>query len=220
MSKVKVKICDVRSPEAAYICAQEGVDFLGLHQIYAPLSEKKIYMFNAIKQAAPNLSMVLVTRETNLDKLLKMCLLFEWDYVQMHFDIEALEVEKFKKRLRNNGSSINIISVIETGNIIKGAQQTISKASDFLLFDSSIQGGTGVLSKGEDLAKISSVFSSIPYFVAGGLTPNNVASVIEKTHPYAVDVQSGVEYSNDCLKHHKDPKLIQAFVKAVKGCRV
>lgn len=219
MSKVKVKICDVRSPEAAYICAQEGVDYLGLHQIYAPITEERICMFNTIKQAAPNLSLVLVTREANLDKLLEMCLLFEWDYVQMHFEIEALEVEKFKERLRNNGSLTKIISVIETGNIIKGSQH-ISKASDFLLFDSSIRGGTGVLSKREDLSKISSITTNIPYFVAGGLTPENVVSVIEKTHPYAVDVQSGVEFSNDCLKHHKDPKLIRAFVKAVKGCNV
>ncbi|KNY30554.1 phosphoribosylanthranilate isomerase [Pseudobacteroides cellulosolvens] len=220
MEKVKVKICDVRTPEVAAFCAQEGVDFLGLHQIWAPITNEKLGIFQSIKQAAPGLSLVLVTKESNLDKLLEMCLQFEWNCVQMHFQTAQHNIVKFKEKLRANGSSIKIISVIETRSLIAESLQSISKVSDFLLFDSSMRGGTGVLSDRESLAKVSSVVKGIPYFVAGGLTPENVVSVIGLTRPFAVDVQSGVESSDPDLKHHKDPKRIKAFVEAVKSCNL
>lgn len=50
-----------------------------------------------------------------------------------------------------------------------------------------------------------------PYFLAGGLCPENVASAIEALHPYAVDVSSGIE--TDGLK---DAEKMAAFVAAVR----
>jgi phosphoribosylanthranilate isomerase len=55
----------------------------------------------------------------------------------------------------------------------------------------------------------------MPVWLAGGLTPENVASAIERAHPWAVDVSSGVETSGE-----KDPAKIAAFVAVAKGVRV
>ena len=50
-----------------------------------------------------------------------------------------------------------------------------------------------------------------PYFLAGGLDPQNVAEAIRRLHPYAVDVSSGIETDGS-----KDREKIAAFVTAVR----
>ena len=52
-----------------------------------------------------------------------------------------------------------------------------------------------------------------PYFLAGGLNPENVKDAICKLHPYAVDVSSGIETDGV-----KDPEKMMAFAKAVREC--
>ena len=50
-----------------------------------------------------------------------------------------------------------------------------------------------------------------PYFLAGGLTPENVSAAIDQLHPYAVDISSGIETNGI-----KDAEKMTAFVKAVR----
>jgi phosphoribosylanthranilate isomerase len=52
-----------------------------------------------------------------------------------------------------------------------------------------------------------------PIFLAGGLTPENVAEAVRRVRPYAVDVSSGVEAE----ARRKDPAKVKAFIQAAKG---
>jgi len=53
----------------------------------------------------------------------------------------------------------------------------------------------------------------LPWHLAGGLTPGNVAQAIRATHAPAVDVASGVERE----KGVKDPALVAAFAAAARA---
>jgi len=49
------------------------------------------------------------------------------------------------------------------------------------------------------------------YFLAGGLDPDNVGEAVERFHPYALDVSSGVETDGV-----KDFEKCRKFMEAVK----
>ena len=85
----------------------------------------------------------------------------------------------------------------------------LSSAADFILLDSG-SGGTGETFDWERIRHIRR-----PYFLAGGLTPDNAAEAVHMLHPYAVDVSSGIETDG-----HKDRDKMIKFVHAVReACR-
>ena len=77
-------------------------------------------------------------------------------------------------------------------------------AIDLVLLDSGA--GTG---KTFDWSLVQSV--QRPYFLAGGLDPDNVADAIAALHPYGVDVSSGIETDGV-----KDESKMAAFVAAAR----
>ena len=53
-----------------------------------------------------------------------------------------------------------------------------------------------------------------PYFLAGGLNPENVQEAVRTLKPYAVDVSSGIETNG-----FKDKEKMREFVRKVRGDR-
>lgn len=57
-------------------------------------------------------------------------------------------------------------------------------------------------------------FNGKPFFLAGGLSPENAGDAILRVRPFGVDVSSGVEYKD---QKGKDPEKIRAFASAVRA---
>ena len=89
---------------------------------------------------------------------------------------------------------------VKTEEDVRTAEKS---TADLILLDSGA--GTGTTFDWEILHNVNR-----PYFLAGGLDPENVADAIKRAHPYAVDVSSGIE--TDGIK---DREKMAAFQRAV-----
>ena len=212
---VKVKICDVRETSIVETCIKCGVEFIGLHVIYAEdfTQSKKNFLSKVKALVNGRLKLVLVTRETNLDCLLEMCCAIDYDYIQIHFPITFEKLTYLIESLKVRNCSTKVIPVFAGPTFDFEHIKKIASITEYILFDTSYRGGTGMPMSTELYKEISMKAKNLNYFIAGGLTENNVKTVIEQTKPFGVDVQSGVE-----IKKKKDANLIRRFVNAVSSC--
>lgn len=84
------------------------------------------------------------------------------------------------------------------------AVQAQRSTADYILVDSGA--GTGTVFDWKLIQDIQR-----PYFLAGGLSPDNVGEAVRDLHPYAVDVSSGIETGG-----RKDKIKMAAFAAAVR----
>jgi phosphoribosylanthranilate isomerase len=104
------------------------------------------------------------------------------------------------------------VKVIKAIHVSSAAEIHAAEAfrTDFHLFDRRAKGLWGGSGESFDWALLRERRSEIPAILAGGLRPDNVAAAIEVTHPYAVDVASGVEAEPG----RKDHAAMTAFFEA------
>ena len=119
------------------------------------------------------------------------------DLAQLH----GSEDEEYISRLRNltDKPIIQAFKIEKKEDLIKAEKST----ADHILLDAGA--GDGMVFNWELLKGFER-----PYFLAGGLNPQNVGEAVRKLNPYGVDVSSGIETDG-----FKDPVKMQKFVETV-----
>ena len=104
------------------------------------------------------------------------------------------------------------VKVIKAVHVSSAADVHAAEAlrTDFHLFDRRGKGMWGGTGESFDWELLRDHRSEVPAILAGGLRPDNVAAAIAITHPYAVDVASGVELEPG----RKDHGAMAAFFEA------
>ncbi|MBQ8010826.1 MAG: phosphoribosylanthranilate isomerase [Oscillospiraceae bacterium] len=118
--------------------------------------------------------------------------------VQLHGNEDEVYIRHLRKLTQ--AKIIKAFQITSKADIIAANAST----ADYVLLDSG--GGSGELF---DHALIKGI--ARPYFLAGGLTPQNVRAAVEKFHPFAVDASSSLETDG-----FKDKTKMTAFVRAVR----
>jgi phosphoribosylanthranilate isomerase len=204
MPKVKVKICGITNRKDAQRATEGGADFLGFNfypgspRYIDPLKARKI-----VELLPKNISAVGVFVNETEDRIREIAHAVGLHYLQLHGNESAATVAHLKR-------SLPVIKAIRVRLPFRASQLARFKHADALLldgFDGKQWGGTGKTFDWK-IARRAAAHRRI--FLAGGLTPGNVAQAILTAAPYAVDVCSGVESKPG----KKDPARLKAFMTA------
>lgn len=201
----RVKICGVTNVADAQAAAEAGADMIGLNFYEKSPRYVSLKAAAAISKQLPPFVMrvgVFVNPEEALvTRAIGECNL---SLLQFHGDETSEFCTQFSlmsiKALRvRDAESLKALANFQT---------------DAFLLDAHSKSGLG--GTGEqfnwDQAVEAQKFGK-PIFLAGGLTPENVAEAVRKVRPFAVDVSSGVEISPGKKNHAK----MKAFIAAAKS---
>ena len=213
---MKVKICGLKTTSDIDSCVKVGADFIGF--VFFKKSSRHLSFDNAAKLSnyyANNYSdyglnkVSLCVDPTDIE-LSEIVAASRPDFLQLHGSESPLRVTEIKQRF-----DLPIIKAISVKTELDiEASQRYNTAADWLLFDAAASAGPIPGGNGESFnwALLSDYNCDLPWMLAGGLNPLNVANAIIQTHPDGVDVSSGVEATSGV----KDTSLIRDFVQAAK----
>ena len=210
---MRVKICGLRSRAEVAAAARCGADYVGL--VFFPKSPRCLSLADAkwIADGAPE-GLVRVALTVDADDELLEALLAEVaiDMLQLHGAESPDRVAEIRQRY---GLPImKAVALAEAGDL--DAVRDYARTADQILVDArpvagaERPGGNGVAF---DWHLLEGMSWPVPWMLAGGLTPENVAEAVRLTGAGQVDVSSGVEHAPG----YKDRERIAAFVRAAKA---
>ena len=181
------------SPEEATVLKKRLEEVNALYK--QEISESKVNQNNSKLENVIKAVGVFVNEE--VEKVAELLNTGIIDLAQLH----GSEDEEYISRLRNltDKPIIQAFKIESKEDLIK-AEKSIA---DHILLDAGA--GDGMVFNWELLKGFER-----PYFLAGGLNPQNVGEAVRKLNPYGVDVSSGIETDG-----FKDTVKMQKFVETV-----
>jgi phosphoribosylanthranilate isomerase len=191
---MRVKICGITTPEQGNAIAALGATALGF--MCVPTSPRYVIpqrirtIIEQLPAALPDLIGVFV--DASVQEIYQTVEVAGFTGVQLH----GGEAPAFCEQLRQALPTVEIIKALrmktlESLNQIKHYQAVV----DTLLLDAYHPGQYGGTGQVLDWQQLQDFHSPLPWFLAGGLNPDNVLVALSQLQPDGIDLSSGVEYS-------------------------
>lgn len=209
----RIKICGITRPRDAVVCAEAGVDAIGLVFARSPRQVSIRQARQIVAELPPFVSAVGVFVNVKASAIFRTVAEVGLSEVQLHGDepptmVTALEGFRVIKAVR-----------VQDASFLKELRRFAKAGVGGILLDAFSpleRGGSGRQFNWDFVAKAqaSGKLKKAPSLIlAGGLTPQNVRAAIRRLHPWGVDVSTGVETSPGV----KSAKKISRFVAAVRS---
>jgi phosphoribosylanthranilate isomerase len=208
---VEAKICGLSTPETVDAAVRFGARYVGF--VTYPKSPRHISTDTMRELGArvpthvTRVGLFVDPDDALLDEKIGSGAL---DLLQLHGSETPQRVVAIRQR--TGKPVMKVIKVTAAGDVEQGIK-AYEAVADRLMFDASegiLPGGNG---EPFDWTILSGRKISLPWFLAGGLTPENVAEAVRVTGARAVDVSSGVEETRGVKSIDK----IRAFLDRVKA---
>ena len=209
----KIKICGITDRQAMDAAVAASAEMVGLvffensprHLDY----EAAAGLASVVRAKADIVALTVDPDDSRLDAIAEH---IAPDYIQLHGRESAARVRAIRERYGTKViKAVGVSSASDLATLVQ-----FEGTADLVLLDarpprgSGRPGGHGMPF---DWAVLDELDPALGYMLSGGLDPDNVASAVRRTRPYAVDVSSGVEHSPG----KKDPAMIARFVAAVRS---
>ncbi len=207
------KICGLTTPETLDVALAGGAAFVGA--VSFPKSPRHLDLIAAaalFERARGRARVVAVTVDADDALLTEIALVLRPDLIQLHGS--ETPARAARARLLTGAGVIKALPVRTAADLEAAA--AFEPVVDWLMFDAkppegaALPGGVGAAF---DWSLLAGRRFGKPWFLAGGLSPENLAEAIRITGAPAVDVSSGVESAPGV----KDPGRIAAFLEAARS---
>jgi phosphoribosylanthranilate isomerase len=212
---MKIKVCGITNIEEALALSKAGVNYIGF--IFYPASKR--YALHALtldqikSVQLPGVLKVGVFVNEPMDDVIATATAAGLDMVQLHGD----ETPNYCKEMANHYPVIKAFRISETDDVAYKISEYLEDI-DYLLFDtaSSVYGGSGI---SFDWKKLANATGQKPYFLSGGISPDDVSKITSFVESdaagncIAVDVNSKFETAPG----QKNIQLLQSFIPTIKA---
>jgi len=203
----RIKICGITREEDALAAAGHGADFLGF--IFVPSTprfiepEQAAAIAAAVRGRGDAPQLVGVFRDASNDYIRAIRDLVGLDVVQLHGGESEDDIREL---------GIPAVKTLRVRDTLPETQATPSAA--WLLFDTYDERRAGGTGRRFDWGVLTAYARSKPFFLSGGLGPDNIAAAISLVRPDAVDIGSGVEASPGVKDHGKLRALFERIKRS------
>ena len=207
---LRVKICGIMTPAQGQQIAELGATAIGFICVEKSPRYVTPEQIREIAMALPKeTDRIGVFMNHKLETIVSTVETSGLTSVQLH----GAESVEFCAEVRSALPTVELIKAfrIENAETLKSTQD-YAPVVDWLLLDAyhpNLGGGTGLVL---DWELLSAFKPDRPWFLAGGLTPNNVAEAVQMLSPQGIDLSSGVETSPG----HKDLAKVAALFEAIE----
>lgn len=205
----RIKICGIRDQKTALAAIAAGADYIGFmfyrKSIRAITPDEAKPIVAAIKQHGAVPVGVFVDEDAAV--ITQVCTELSLGIVQLHGDVARNSVDQLQDHIQ----CIYVLPVLPGGEVMDTVSlaHNLHPERDFILYDG-VNPGSGEAFSWDNFHLPHPQYR---FFLAGGLTPDNVNEAIDKVNPFALDVSSGVESERGI----KDIKLIEQFINHARG---
>lgn len=213
MSATRIKICGLTQPDTLEAAIRARVDFAGFNFFppsprYLPLSEAR----ELGARAEARIGRVGVFVDADDGAVAEAVAAAGLDAIQLHGTETPERAAQVKARF-----GLPVWKVVSVASAVDVARaDSYAGAADFILFDAKTPKGAalpGGLGLAFDWSLVAGWKGPLPWGLAGGLNPENVAEAIRLAGAPMVDTSSGVESAPGV----KDAGRIAAFCAAVRS---
>lgn len=201
---IAVKLCGMRRPqdiEYANECRPDYVGFILTDGFKRTVSKEDfLALEKGLDKDIKRVGVFVNERSHNILELAE-----HLDVIQLHGN----ETEDYIKALRKDfsGEIWKAVRAKSPEDIESYKWNHIDK----LLIDSFSEDSVGGTGKRIDTEIVKSAKIEKPFFIAGGITAENIAEIVRDTKPYGVDISSGIE--TDGFKDLKKMKKIMEILR-------